>query len=129
MAKNNGKKSEKAFTAQMKNQPPRDRNKLKKERAFLFFIAQNPHYLQNKKFVSKMKLPSQMLALREIATNELAKNIPTNDRPKKKRDAMENMHKQLIRLSHCKMNKRNLYHMLDIIQILAAHVIEHHELC
>ena len=70
-----------------------------------------------------------MLVLREIATNELAKNIPTYDRPKKKRDAMENMRKFLIRLSHGEMDKRNLYHLLDIIQILAAHVIEHHELC
>ena len=57
MAKNNGKKSEKAFTAQKKNQPPRDRNKLKEERALLFFIVHNPHYLQNKKFVSEMILP------------------------------------------------------------------------
>ena len=39
---------------------------------------------------------------------------------------MENMLKHLIRLSHGEMNKRNLYH---IIQILAAYVIEHHELC
>ena len=70
-----------------------------------------------------------MLVLREIATNELAKNIPTYDRPKKKRDAMENMCKGLIRLSHGEMNKRNLYHMLDIIHILAAHVIKHYELC
>ena len=123
------KKSEKAFTAWKKNQPPRNRNKCKKERAFLFFIAHNPHYLQNKKFVTEMILPSQMLVLREIATNELAKNIPTYDRPKKKRDAMENMRTHLIRLIHGEMNKRNLHHILDIIQILAAHVIEHHELC
>ena len=78
--------------------------------------------------MSEMILPSQMLVLREIATNELAKNIPMYDRPKKKRDAMENMCKHLIRLSHGEMNKRILYHLLDIIQILAAHVIEHHKL-
>ena len=47
----------------------------------------------------------------------------------RKWDAMENMHKHLIRLSNGEMDKRNLYHLLDIIQILAAHVIEHHELC
>ena len=57
------------------------------------------------------------------------KNITMYDRPKKKMDAMENMHKHLIRLSCGEVNKRNLYHMLDIIQILAAHVIKHHELC
>ena len=76
-----------------KNKPPRDRNKFKTESIFIF-IAHNPHYLQNKKFVSKMILPSQMLVLREIATNKLAKNIPMYDRPKKKRDANENMCKQ-----------------------------------
>ena len=47
----------------------------------------------------------------------------------RKRGAMENMCKRLIRLSHGEMDKRNLYNLLDIIQILAAHVIEHHELC
>ena len=70
----------------MEEKPATQRQKqIKKERAFLFFIAHNPHYLQNKKFVSKMILPSQMLVLSEIVTNELAKNIPTFDRPKKKR--------------------------------------------
>ena len=78
--------------------------------------------------MSEMILPLQMLVLGGIATNELAKNISTYDKPKKKKDAMENMCNHLIRLSHGEMNKGNLYHMLDIIQILAAHVIEHHEL-
>ena len=31
-----------------KNEIPTDRNRLKKERAFLFFLAHNPHHLQNK---------------------------------------------------------------------------------
>ena len=57
-----------------KNEIPTDRNKLKKERAFLFFLAHNPHDLQNKKFLTDMITPSQMLVLREIATNELARN-------------------------------------------------------
>ena len=122
-------KSKKSGKSSKKNEAPRDRNKLRKERAFLFFIAHNPHYLQNKKFLSQFILPLQMLVLREIAMNELAKNIPTCDRPKKKRDAMENICKCLIRLSHGEMDKRNLYHHLDTIQILAAHVIEHNELC
>ena len=42
-------KSKKSGKSSKKNEAPRDRNKLRKERAFLFFIAHNPHYLQNKK--------------------------------------------------------------------------------
>ena len=76
-----------------------------------------------------MITPSQMLVLIEIATNELARNIPTNDRLKKKTEVMENKQNCLIHLSHGEMNKRNLFHLLDLIKILAAHVIEHHDLC
>ena len=70
-----------------------------------------------------------MLVLREIATNELARNIPTYDRPKKKTEAMENKQNHLVHLSCGEMNKRNLFHLLDLIKILAVHVIEHHDLC
>ena len=72
---------------------------------------------------------SQMLVLRKIATNELARNMPTYDRLKKKTQAMENKQNHLIHLSHREMNKRNLFHLLDLIKILAAHIIEHHDLC
>ena len=76
-----------------------------------------------------MITPSQMLVLREIATNELTRNIPTYDRLKKKTEAMENKWNHLIHLSCREMNKRNLFHLLDLIKILAAHIIEHHDLC
>ena len=70
-----------------------------------------------------------MLVLREIATNELGKNIPTYDRLNKKTEAMENKQNHLIHLSCREMNKRNLFHLLDLIKILVAHVIKHHDLC
>ena len=86
-----------------KNEIPTDRNKLKKEKAFLFFLAHNPHHLQNKKFLMDMITPPQMLVLREIATNELARNTPTYVRLKKKTEAME----KKAELSHMPQLQRN----------------------
>ena len=70
-----------------------------------------------------------MLVLREIATNELARKIPKYDRPKKKTEAMVNKWNCLICLSCGEMNKRDLFHLLDLIKILSAYIIEHHDLC
>ena len=106
-----------------------DRNKLKKEAAFLYFLAHNSHEGQTKKFLSSLLLPSQYTVLQEIAVNEVAGNLPPIGKRKRKR-ALEKVAKtRLGKLAKGKLLKSNLHHLLDLLRILADHTVTYHDLC
>ena len=106
-----------------------DRSKLKKETAFLYFLAHNPHHSQSKKFLSSLLLPSQYTLLREIAVNELAGNIPPIGKTKKKSRLKQAAKSRLKKLAKGELNRSNLHHLLDLIRILAEHTVTYHDLC
>ena len=106
-----------------------DKNKLKKEAAFLFFLARNSHEGQTKKFLSTLLLPSQYTVLQEIAVNQVEGNLPPIGRRKRKR-ALEKVAKtRLGKLASGKLLKTNLHHLLDLLRILADDTITYHDLC
>ena len=108
-----------------------DKTKLKKETAFLYFLAHNPHRLQNKKFLSSLLLPSQYSVLREVAVNELAGNLPETgkSRNKKKKHLKTAGRARLTKLAKGELVKSNLHHLLNLIRILALETLTYHDLC
>lgn len=106
-----------------------DKLKLRRETAFLYFLAHNPHEVQNKKFLSSLLEPAQYTVLRELAVNELAGNIPPLNREKKKSSLIKTARVRLTKLAKGQLTKSNLHHILDLIKILAEHTVNYHDLC
>ena len=106
-----------------------DRTKLKRETAFLYFLAFNKHTNQTKKFLSSLLLPSQYTVLREIAVNELAGHLPSRGKLKRKSELKKEARKRLTKLAKGELLKSNLHHILDLIQILADNTLTYHDLC
>ena len=110
-----------------------DKTKLKKETAFLYFLAHNPHPLQTKKFLSSLLVPSQYSVLREVAVNELAGNLPetgkSSHKKKQKKDAKTAGRARLTKLAKGELVKSNLHHLADLIRILAEETLTYHDLC
>ena len=116
-------------TASRKARKKGDRAKLKKERAFLYFLANNPHQAQNRKFLSSLLLPSQYTVLREIAVNEIAGNIPELGKSKTKKKLKNVAKSRLTKLAKGELLKSNLHHILDLIRLLAEQTLTYHDLC
>lgn len=108
---------------------PKDRNKLKKEKAFLYFLAYNHDERQMKKFLSELINATQYLVLRELAINELADNIPIYDSKKKKKQLKLETKTRFLKLSRGELHKSKLPHLYDFIKLLARHTIDYHDLC
>ena len=130
----NGKKQasdrgEKEKIYKVKRHLKRDTYKLKRETPFLYFLAKNPHQWQTKKFLKTLLLPSQYKALREIAVNELAGNLPQLGTSKKKSQLKKASKARLTKLAKGQLLKSNLHHILDLIRILADHTLTYHDLC
>ena len=104
-----------------------DKTKLKREKAFLHFLAVNPHDNQNRKFLSTLLLPSQYAVLREIAVNELAGNLPETG--KSNRELKKTHRARLNKLAKGELKKSNLHHIFDLIRILAQSTVRYHDLC
>lgn len=106
-----------------------DRGKLKKEKAFLYFLANNPHEAQSRKFLSSLLLPSQYTVLREIAVNEIAGNIPELRKSKTKKRLKQLAKARLTKLAKGELLKSNLHHIFDLIRLLAENTLTYHDLC
>lgn len=106
-----------------------DKSKLKREKAFLYFLAYNPHSIQIKKFISSLLIPDQYTVLREIAVNELAGNIPSLDKKKEKVLLKKSAKVRLTKLAKGELRKSNIHHIVAILRLLARHTVDYHDLC
>ena len=111
-----------------KKAPQRPRSgKVKKERAFLTFLATNPHVDQVKKFLKSSLKVSQYLLLRELAINELAGNIPLFGQ--RHLGALRKESKcRLKRLADGTLSVNSLHLLYPILRILSLHALRHHDL-
>ena len=93
---------------------------LKKEYPFLHFLGHNKHEKQMKKVLQYLVTPSQYVLLRELAINELARNLHIMDKKTKLRKKFKN---KLLSLANGKYKKQQLHLLYPILQLLAFDVM------
>ena len=93
---------------------------LKKEYPFLYFLGHNKHEKQMKKVLQYLVTPSQYMLLRELAINELARNLCIMDKKTKLRRKLKN---KLLSLANGKYKKQQLHLLYPILQLLAFDVM------
>ena len=111
-----------------RSKPPQKR-KVKRECAFLYFIAFNPHQKQTIQFLKYLILPEQYTVLQELAVNDLAKNIPEYTQKKRKSKLKKALKLPIQRLAEGKLKKEKIHRLYPILQLWAQHALEYHELC
>lgn len=105
------------------------KRKVKRECAFLYFVAYNPHEKQSKNFLKYLLRPEQYTVLRELAVNYLANNIPNYTHKKRTAELKEHFSVHIERLAEGKLKKEKIHHLFPIIQLWAQHALKYHELC
>ena len=113
-----------------KKKKKKNTKKLKQECAFLSFVANNPNVQQTKRFLSELVTKSQLLALRELAVNDLAKTLPHWYGSKKGKSGYNKTLKlRILRLARGVLKRRNLHHLYPYLRIVCHNALNHHGLC
>ena len=95
---------------------------LKREYAFLYFLAHNPNEKQMKKILQYLVTPLQYMLLRELVINELARNLNSMDTDKKIK-LRKKFKSKLLSLANSKYKKQKLHLLYPILKLLAFSVL------
>ena len=93
---------------------------VKKGIPFPIFLGHNKHEKQMKKVLQYLVTPSQYMLLRELAINELARNLCITDKKTKLRKKFKN---KLLSLANGKYKKQQLHLLYPILQLLAFNIV------
>ena len=95
---------------------------LKKEYAFLYFLAHNPNEKQMKKVLQYLVTPLQYMLLRELVINKLARYLSIMDTDKKIK-LRKKFKSKLLSLANNKYTKQKLHLFYPILKLLAFDVL------
>ena len=86
-------------------------------------------YPQSKTFLHQLLSKHQYTILRELVINDLAGNLPTYGRTKKKAKLRKSLKKRLEHLAKGQYHKDYLPILFPYLQLLAIHTLQFHGIC